>query len=112
MRECEVTPRRRCRFCQKVQDIAEVNDFCFLQWRVRAIRRVPTRARNPFCRQQSRELLAALSDAPCRIDLQLETPNGAVALREWAGDSRRVLLKCAEAARLVDNPWLPLERAA
>ncbi|MDH4607340.1 malonate decarboxylase holo-ACP synthase [Pseudomonas sp. BN102] len=66
----------------------------------------------PFGRQQARELLAALADAPCRIDLQLETPNGAVALREWAGDSQRVLLKCAEGARLVDNPWLPLERAA
>jgi phosphoribosyl-dephospho-CoA transferase len=66
----------------------------------------------PFSRQQARTLLEALAEAPCRIDLQLETPNGAVALREWAGASRRVLLKCAEAARLVDNPWLPLERAA
>ncbi|MDH4557764.1 malonate decarboxylase holo-ACP synthase [Pseudomonas sp. BN417] len=70
--------------------------------------------RTPTCfsRQQAHELLATLADSPCRIDLQLETPNGAVALREWAGDSRRVLLKCAEGARLVDNPWLPLERAA
>ncbi|MCY1545669.1 Phosphoribosyl-dephospho-CoA transferase [compost metagenome] len=65
-----------------------------------------------FSRQQARELLAALADAPCRVDLQLETPNGAVALREWAGESRRVLLKCAEGARLVDNPWQPMERAA
>ncbi|AOE82698.1 malonate decarboxylase holo-ACP synthase [Pseudomonas sp. TCU-HL1] len=65
-----------------------------------------------FDRQHARALLAALADAPCRIDLQLETPNGAVALREWAGEARRVLLKCAEGARLVDNPWLVLERAA
>jgi phosphoribosyl-dephospho-CoA transferase len=70
------------------------------------------RTPNPFCRQQARELLATLAEAPCRIDLQLETPNGAVALREWAGEARRVLLKCAEGARLVDNPWLLLERAA
>lgn len=70
------------------------------------------RTNEPFDRQQARELLAALAEAPCRIDLQLETPNGAVALREWAGDARRVLLKCAEGARLVDNPWLLLERAA
>ncbi|MFZ6045723.1 malonate decarboxylase holo-ACP synthase [Pseudomonas sp. CR3202] len=70
--------------------------------------RTPT----PFSRQHARMLLAALNEAPCRIDLQLETPNGAVALREWAGDSRRVLLKSPEGARLVDNPWLPLERAA
>ncbi|NWL77471.1 phosphoribosyl-dephospho-CoA transferase [Pseudomonas taiwanensis] len=65
-----------------------------------------------FNRQQARLLLATLDDAPCRIDLQLETPNGAVALREWASEARRVLLKCAERARLVDNPWLPMECAA
>ncbi|GLZ88780.1 phosphoribosyl-dephospho-CoA transferase [Metapseudomonas resinovorans] len=70
------------------------------------------RTPNQFDRQQARLLLATLADAPCRIDLQLETPNGAVALREWAGEARRVLLKCAEGARLVDNPWLPLACAA
>lgn len=70
------------------------------------------RTPNPVDRRQARALLAALADAPCRIDLQLETPNGAVALREWAGEARRVLLKCADGARLVDNPWLPLECAA
>lgn len=70
------------------------------------------RTANVFNREQARALLAALADVPCRIDLQLETPAGAVALREWAGDARRVLLKCAEGARLVDNPWQPLGRAA
>ncbi|MDT4852726.1 Phosphoribosyl-dephospho-CoA transferase [compost metagenome] len=70
------------------------------------------RTPNPLDRQQARALLAALANAPCRIDLQLETPHGAVALREWAGESRRVLLKCAESARLVDNPWQALECAA
>ncbi|WP_374979322.1 malonate decarboxylase holo-ACP synthase [Pseudomonas solani] len=70
------------------------------------------RTPEPFVRQRARELLALLNRACCRIDLQLETPFGAVALREWAGDSRRVLLKCAEGARLVDNPWQALEHAA
>ncbi|MCO6056209.1 malonate decarboxylase holo-ACP synthase [Pseudomonas sp. MOB-449] len=70
------------------------------------------RTSDVFDRQHARALLAALADAPCRIDLQLETPNGAVALREWAGEVRRVLLKSAEGARLVDNPWLPMECAA
>ncbi|WP_375740907.1 malonate decarboxylase holo-ACP synthase [Pseudomonas boanensis] len=70
------------------------------------------RAPNPFSRQQARELLAALAAASCRVDLQLETPAGAVALREWAGPSARVLLKCAEGARLVLDPWQALERAA
>ncbi|MDT4852547.1 Phosphoribosyl-dephospho-CoA transferase [compost metagenome] len=70
------------------------------------------RTPEPVDRHQARALLAALNDAPCRIDLQLETPYGAVALREWAGGARHVLLKCAEGARLVDNPWRALERAA
>ncbi|BAN45918.1 malonate decarboxylase holo-ACP synthase [Metapseudomonas resinovorans] len=70
------------------------------------------RTPDPVERHQARALLAALEDAPWRIDLQLETPNGAVALREWAGGARHVLLKCSEGARLVDNPWRPLERVA
>jgi phosphoribosyl-dephospho-CoA transferase len=70
------------------------------------------RIAEPIDRAWARALLAQLDSAPCRIDLQLETPYGAVALREWAGDSRRVLLKCDAGARLVDNPWQPLELAA
>ncbi|WAG79302.1 malonate decarboxylase holo-ACP synthase [Metapseudomonas furukawaii] len=69
------------------------------------------RTAEPIDRARARALLAQLDSAPCRIDLQLETPYGAVALREWAGDSRRVLLKCNAGARLVDNPWQPLELA-
>jgi hypothetical protein len=42
--------------------------------------------------------LAALDSAACAVDLQLQTPFGAVALREWAGSSRRVLLKTASGA--------------
>ncbi|MGQ7816312.1 malonate decarboxylase holo-ACP synthase [Metapseudomonas furukawaii] len=70
------------------------------------------RTAEPIDRARARALLAQLDSASCRIDLQLETPYGAVALREWAGDSRRVLLKCDAGARLVDNPWQPLELAA
>lgn len=51
------------------------------------------------------QLLALLDTAPCAVDLQLQTPFGAVALREWAGGSRRVLLKTASAAQLVLDPW-------
>ncbi|MHC6225700.1 malonate decarboxylase holo-ACP synthase [Pseudomonas sp. X10] len=65
-----------------------------------------------FDRQQARRLLAKLDPAPCRVDLQLETPQGAVALREWAGGARRVLLKSAQGARLVADPWQALECAA
>jgi len=65
-----------------------------------------------FSREHARQLLVALDGLACRIDLQLQTPHGAVALREWAGSSRQVLLKAAAGAYLTDNPWLPMESAA
>jgi phosphoribosyl-dephospho-CoA transferase len=46
-----------------------------------------------------------LEGRACRVALQLETPLGGVALREWAGTSPRVLLKSASGARLVSDPW-------
>ncbi|ENB9663130.1 malonate decarboxylase holo-ACP synthase [Pseudomonas putida] len=66
----------------------------------------------PLARAQARELLDILDCAPCRIDVQLETPAGAVALREWAGFARRVLLKSDHGPRLVGDPWAAQERAA
>ncbi|EIK59908.1 holo-ACP synthase, malonate decarboxylase-specific [Pseudomonas lactis] len=56
-------------------------------------------------RREARALLAILDTAPCAVDLQLETPFGAVALREWAGPSHRVLLKTVSGAYLVLDPW-------
>ncbi|MFK0310506.1 malonate decarboxylase holo-ACP synthase [Pseudomonas sp. NPDC090233] len=70
------------------------------------------RTPQPLTRAKARELLDILDCGPCRIDVQLETPAGAVALREWAGMARRVLLKSAHGARLVADPWNLLERAA
>ncbi|MFJ4385891.1 malonate decarboxylase holo-ACP synthase [Pseudomonas sp. NPDC089408] len=70
------------------------------------------RTPQPLDRAQARELLDILDCAPCRIDVQLETPEGAVALREWAGFARRVLLKSAHGPRLVGDPWAALARAA
>lgn len=58
-------------------------------------------------RLQARELLAQLDASACAVDMQLQTPCGAVALREWAGASRRVLLKDDVQARLVSDPWQP-----
>ncbi|TDV60524.1 phosphoribosyl-dephospho-CoA transferase [Pseudomonas sp. LP_7_YM] len=65
-----------------------------------------------FSREQSAGLVEALDNALWRIDLQLQTPAGAVALREWAGAARKVLLKADDGARLVDNPWQLQEHAA
>ncbi|MBA6116842.1 malonate decarboxylase holo-ACP synthase [Pseudomonas putida] len=70
------------------------------------------RAPQPLARAKARELLDSLDCGPCRIDVQLETPTGAIALREWAGAARRVLLKSAVGARLVADPWNLLECAA
>ncbi|MBV6825022.1 malonate decarboxylase holo-ACP synthase [Pseudomonas sp. PD9R] len=72
------------------------------------ILRVP----QPLTRVQAREFLALLDTATCAVDMQLQTPFGAVALREWAGSSNRVLLKNACEACLVLDPWNPLEQAA
>lgn len=58
-------------------------------------------------RLQAKALLARLDASVCAVDMQLQTPCGAVALREWAGSSRRVLLKDDVQARLVSDPWQP-----
>lgn len=56
-------------------------------------------------RDWARSLCRSLDEAPARIDLQLETPSGAVALREWAGTAPRVLLKTQDGPLLVSDPW-------
>jgi len=63
------------------------------------------RVPRPLERRQAVALLERLEQLPCRVDLQLETPAGAVALREWAGSASRVLLKAGSGARLVGDPW-------
>lgn len=70
------------------------------------------RVPEPFSRAAARTLCSLLAKAPGRIDLQLETPHGAVALREWAGDSPRVLLKTQEGPLLVSDPWQRQQVAA
>nr|WP_215729669.1 malonate decarboxylase holo-ACP synthase [Pseudomonas iridis] len=65
-----------------------------------------------LARNQARELVALFDQAACRVDMQLQTPFGAVALREWAGPSARVLLKNAHQACLVADPWNVQEQAA
>ena len=65
-----------------------------------------------FDRQRAARLVEQFASAECRIDLQLQTPLGGVALREWAGSSRQVLLKTADGPQLVENPWLAQACAA
>ncbi|WP_122881814.1 malonate decarboxylase holo-ACP synthase [Pseudomonas viridiflava] len=70
------------------------------------------RAPQMITRNQARKLVELFDQAVCRVDMQLQTPFGAVALREWASGSARVLLKNAHQAALVTNPWHPQEQAA
>lgn len=70
------------------------------------------RTLQPLERAQAQELVRVLDTAACQVDMQLQTPFGAVALREWASSARRVLLKNASEACLVTDPWNPVEQAA
>ncbi|MEO6678775.1 MAG: malonate decarboxylase holo-ACP synthase [Pseudomonas sp.] len=70
------------------------------------------RTPQPLSRELARELVKIFDTAACQVDMQLQTPHGAIALREWAGASQRVLLKNAREACLVINPWNPQEQAA
>jgi phosphoribosyl-dephospho-CoA transferase len=70
------------------------------------------RTPQPLIRLQAQEWVTLLDTAECLVDMQLQTPYGAVALREWAGSSHRVLLKNAQVACLVTDPWNPQEQAA
>ncbi|WP_248769494.1 malonate decarboxylase holo-ACP synthase [Pseudomonas sp. MWU12-2345] len=70
------------------------------------------RAPQALSRRQANGLLQQLDNPFCRVDLQLQTPLGAVALVEWAGTARRVLLKRADGVQLVLDPWNDLERVA
>lgn len=63
------------------------------------------RAPHHLPRDWARTLCRLLDEAPGRIDLQLETPHGAVALREWASEAPRVLLKTQNGPLLVSDPW-------
>ncbi|WLG84530.1 malonate decarboxylase holo-ACP synthase [Pseudomonas cucumis] len=70
------------------------------------------RTPQPLSRPQAQEWVTLLGAAECLVDMQLQTPYGAVVLREWAGPSQRVLLKSAQGACLVSDPWNPQEQAA
>ncbi|CAN7678176.1 malonate decarboxylase holo-ACP synthase [Trinickia sp. LjRoot230] len=50
-------------------------------------------------------LQAHAASVGIRIDAQLETPAGAIALAEWATDTPRVMLRTPNGPRLIADPW-------
>ncbi len=67
------------------------------------------RTPSPLARAHARTLRTTLErierDCGLRIDAQLETPAGGVALGEWAQDKPRVMVRSARGPSLVDDPW-------
>lgn len=65
------------------------------------------RAPAPLAREDARRLQAALAALPVRIDVQLETPEGGVALAEYAAGGPRVVLRTPDGPRWAATPWAP-----
>ncbi|MEQ1135351.1 malonate decarboxylase holo-ACP synthase [Acinetobacter seifertii] len=63
------------------------------------------RAEQPFSKKQAIELLENFHQAGLNVDIQLQLPQGGLALKEWARNSGKVLLKRPDGGVLVENPW-------
>ncbi|PXX50975.1 malonate decarboxylase holo-ACP synthase [Aquitalea magnusonii] len=61
------------------------------------------RCPQPPARSRMQTLAATLAGLPCRVDVQLQTPTGGVALEEWLRGGR-VLVKTASGPLLLDEP--------
>lgn len=60
---------------------------------------------NYLDKQLAHQMLIQLEETTEKVDVQLQTPHGGVALKEWARGSSKILLKSSHAAVLVENPW-------
>ena len=70
------------------------------------------RAPQPLSRALAKNLCDLFDHAPCRVDVQVETPQGAVALREWGNGAMRVMLKSNTGPLLISDPWAVQRTAA
>ena len=55
--------------------------------------------------QLAKKLITIFSGSLCRVDVQLETPRGAVSLAEYASGQTPLLLRQNDGPILVDDPW-------
>ena len=69
-------------------------------------------APRPLPRLKAQGLLAALARLALRSDVLLETPQGAVALAEFAASGGPFLLRSAGGPRFVEDPWAAAADAA
>jgi phosphoribosyl-dephospho-CoA transferase len=63
------------------------------------------RAPVALSRRLAADLHESLRRLPVRVDVQIETPAGAMALAEYAANLVRVALRTPSGPRLVENPW-------
>jgi phosphoribosyl-dephospho-CoA transferase len=67
--------------------------------------RTPDELSRELAVQLLTELQAHALREGSRVDIQLETPAGGVALSEWASGKSRVMARHAQGPRLVADPW-------
>ena len=53
----------------------------------------------------AKEITEKMLEIPVKLDIQMETPKGSVALEEYARGGSSVLLRTLEGPRLVKDPW-------
>lgn len=107
---------------QALQAVRPVLDACGLRWGVTGSAGFELASGSPVTHAGSdldlllrtpeplaagivQHVLAALSGVSCRVDIQLQTPLGGVALAEWAKAPSRVMVKGEQGPFLVADPW-------
>lgn len=58
-----------------------------------------------WSKDDSAQWLSQITQINCRLDIQLETPTGAIALNEWAAGRHQVMVKGNQGPFLTTNPW-------
>jgi phosphoribosyl-dephospho-CoA transferase len=67
--------------------------------------RTPEPLTQEFARALLEQLQALAKHAGIRVDAQLETPAGGIALTEWAAGKLRVMARNAHGPHLIADPW-------
>ncbi len=74
---------------------------------------ISIRSEERISKELAWKLLSTVKSAELRLDIQIETPRGAVALVEYASQTSRILLRNNRGSLLVNDPWdeiLPVEQ--